>query len=96
MFTSWIGERIGFYIAYWKKDRRIWIGTVDGSFSVVSFFEALRGDRVWNSKAPNEVLAFSWLVISGAILTMDNLHKHNIIIVNDFPMCLRDAESVDC
>ena len=26
---------------------------------------------------------------------MDNIHKHNITIVNDCPMCLRAAESVD-
>lgn len=39
--------------------------------------------------------AFAWLAISNATLTMDNLHKHNITILNYCPMCLRAVESID-
>lgn len=58
---------------------------------MASFFSVLRDvssslvpfGNVWKSKAPPKVSPFAWLAISGAILTiMDNLHKHNITIVN--------------
>lgn len=75
----------------------------DGAFFVASFFSILRDvspslapfGNVWKSKAPPRVSAFAWLAISGAILKMDNLHKHNITIVNGCLMCLHDAETVD-
>ena len=94
------------YIADGRKDKRVWTGTIDGSFSVASFFFALRGgaaldlsefpfEEVWKSKAPPRVEAFAWLAILNAVLTMDSLRKRNIIILNCCPMCLRDAKSVD-
>ena len=46
------------FIVDGRKDKRVWIGTIDGSFSIASFFRALRGnalsdspfDEVWKSK----------------------------------------------
>ena len=81
------------FIADGRKDKRVWTGTIDGSFSIASFCLTLRGGgasdlsefsfkEVWKSKAPPRVGAFAWLVISNAILTMDNFLRHNIIIVN--------------
>lgn len=51
------------FIVDGRKDKRIWIGTIDGSFSAASFFRALRGnalsdspfDEVWKSRAPPRV-----------------------------------------
>lgn len=37
------------------------------------------------------VLAFAWLAIYGAILTIDDVHKQNIIIVNGCPMCVAEC-----
>ena len=94
------------FIADGQKDKRVWTVTIDGSFSVASFFLPLRGgvasdlsefllEEVWKSKAPPRLRVFAWLVISNAVLTMDNLCRRNIIILNCCSMCLRDAESVD-
>lgn len=57
---------------------RFWLDTwVDQSpWSVTTSLEFLQG----------LVLAFAWLAIYGAILTIDNVHKQNIIIVNGCPM----------
>lgn len=74
------------FIADGRKDKRVWTGTIDGSFSLASFFLALRGgaaldlskfpfEEVWKSKAPPKVGAFAWLVISNVVLTMDNLRR---------------------
>lgn len=61
--------------------QRVWEGVVIGSFTVASFFSALRVgalvsfpyESIWKFKAPPRVLAFVWLAISGCIPTMDNL-----------------------
>ena len=70
------------FIADGRKDKRVWTGTIDGSFSIASFFLTLRGGgasdlsefslkEVWKSKAPHRVGAFARLVISNDVLTMD-------------------------
>ena len=91
------------YIADQGKDKRVWMGTVEGAFSLASFFLVMRGDsssliafdNVWKSKALPRVPAFAWLAIFELSLpiTMDNLCKCNITIVNGCPMCLWDVES---
>eukprot|EP00268_Persea_americana_P059494 TRINITY_DN73049_c0_g1_i1.p1 TRINITY_DN73049_c0_g1~~TRINITY_DN73049_c0_g1_i1.p1 ORF type:complete len:112 (-),score=16.12 TRINITY_DN73049_c0_g1_i1:45-380(-) len=86
-----------------RVDRWVWEGSVDGSFSVKSLFHVLDRESMNPSpsaaigklKAPPRVEAFARLALSGCILTMDNLRKHKIILVNGCLMCLRDAESMD-
>lgn len=46
-------------------------------------------------KIPPRVVAFGWLAVRGSILTMDNLRKRRILVVNACPMCLRAEETVD-
>lgn len=46
-------------------------------------------------KAPPRVIAFGWIALHESILTMDNLRRQKIILVNASPMCLADEESVD-
>ena len=69
------------FIVDGRKDKRVWTSTIDRSFSVASFFMALRGDalsdfpfdEVWKSKGPPRVGAFAWLPISGAFLTTESV-----------------------
>ena len=46
-------------------------------------------------KAPWKVAFFTWTTAKGKILTLDNLSKRNICIVNRYCMCKSDGESVD-
>ena len=38
---------------------------------------------------------FCWLARREYFLTIDNLRRRNHFIVNSFPMCLRDEETVN-
>lgn len=85
------------------KDSKVWMPAQDGEYSVTSFFLPISRSfpcasplyRTWKLKAPPRVIAFSWLVQRGGILTMDNLHRRKRILVNACPMCLEDQETDD-
>jgi hypothetical protein len=50
---------------------------------------------VWRSQAPPRAAFFTWSAALGRILTLDNLRKRNLIIVDRCCLCKRDGESVD-
>eukprot|EP00268_Persea_americana_P012878 TRINITY_DN15545_c0_g1_i6.p1 TRINITY_DN15545_c0_g1~~TRINITY_DN15545_c0_g1_i6.p1 ORF type:complete len:174 (-),score=24.45 TRINITY_DN15545_c0_g1_i6:44-565(-) len=52
-------------------------------------------DSLWSMKAPPRVIAFGWSALLGGILTMDNLQRRRMVVVNACPMCLVDEESID-
>lgn len=70
---------------------------------MVSFSEALSScppsnhhqELLWKTTAPPRILAFAWLVLRGSILTMDNLQRHNVIVVNACPLCLANEKTMD-
>jgi hypothetical protein len=50
---------------------------------------------VWLSQALPRAAFFTWSAALGRILTLDNLRKRHIIIVDRCCLCKRDGESVD-
>ena len=40
-------------------------------------------------------MVFGWLALRNRILTMDNLRRRDVVVVNACPFCLKDEESVD-
>jgi len=50
---------------------------------------------VWRSQAPQRAAFFTWSAALGRILTLDNLRKRHIIIVDRCCLCKRHGESVD-
>lgn len=66
-------------------------------FLMASFFSILsnspasgsQSEFLWKTKAPPRVLAFGWLLLCGSDLTLDNLHRRNMIIINAHPSCLQ-------
>jgi hypothetical protein len=50
---------------------------------------------VWWTRALSRAAFFAWSVALDKILTMDNLRKRHIIIVDRCCLCKRDGESVD-
>ena len=84
-------------------DKRVWAASKDVVFSVSSFFGVLSNthnshnwfDYLWKTKAPPRVLAFGWLALRGNILTMDNLRRHGVVLINACPLCLSAEETVD-
>lgn len=44
--------------------------------------------NLWKSKAPPRVLVFGWLMLQGSIMTMDNLQRRGMVVVNAYPLCI--------
>ena len=74
-----------------------------GKFEVSSFYNVLIShvsfpfpwNSIWRTKAPLRVAFFVWLVALGKILTVGNLRKKNMVLVNRCRMCKKDEESID-
>jgi hypothetical protein len=50
---------------------------------------------IWRSKVPLRVTFFAWLATLVKILTLDNLRKRDVLVVNCRCMCKRSMEIVD-
>ena len=50
---------------------------------------------IWRTKAPLRVAFFVWSAALGKILTLDNLRKRNIVLVNRCGVCKKEEESID-
>jgi hypothetical protein len=50
---------------------------------------------IWRVKAPLKVVFFVWTMTLGKILTLDNLRKRNVIVVDWCYMYKKSGESID-
>jgi hypothetical protein len=50
---------------------------------------------MWRTQAPSRAVFFAWSAVLGKILTLDNLKKRHVIVIDRCCMCKRDGESVD-
>ena len=86
-----------------EKDEILWVASWSASFEVKSLYSILsnRGKHsfpwksIWKLKAPPKMAFFTWTAAKGRILTLDNLRKRDICVVNRCCMCKHDWESVD-
>jgi hypothetical protein len=86
-----------------RADRLWWVSSKKSLFKVKSFFSSLTGSEgrlflwksVWRIQAPSRAAFFAWSATLGKTLTMDNLRKRHIIIVDRCCLCKRDEEFVD-
>jgi hypothetical protein len=89
-------------------DRIIWSPSKRKLFEVSSFFGVLSIslDRyeagcsfpwkgIWKVKVPRRVSFFVWTASLGKILTLDNLRKRGLIVVEWCYMCKRSGESIN-
>jgi hypothetical protein len=78
------------------------INILDYDFEIRSFYHVLSipaaspfsWKSIWSGKALLRVAFFVWTAL-GKILTLDNLRKRNIIVVDWCCMCKRSGESID-
>jgi mannosylglycoprotein endo-beta-mannosidase len=102
-FMSFFGTIYAHVIRRGGSDKVVWLGSKDGRFTVKSFYTSLRGDTsssipwrdVWRSKVPMRVAFFVWEVMHGKILTIDNLRRRGICVIDWCYLCKGDAESID-
>ena len=50
---------------------------------------------IWKSRAPPRVAFFVWTATLGRILTIDNLRRRNVMVLDWCCMCKKGAESVE-
>jgi hypothetical protein len=89
-------ERVGEDKLWWSPSRK-W------KFDVRSFYKTLAHKEsdcfpwksIWRTKAPSKVTFFAWVAALRKILTLDNLRKRQIIVINRCCMCKKNEESVD-
>jgi hypothetical protein len=85
------------------EDKLRWLHSSKGLFEVKSFYRALSPSgssifpwkSIWRSKAPPRVAFFAWTAAWGKILTVDNLKRRGLVVVNRCWLCESDGESVD-
>jgi hypothetical protein len=85
------------------REDKIWWSPRKGKFDVRSFYKALAFKEtnhfpwksIWHTKAPLKVAFFAWAATLGKILTLDNLRKRRIIVIDKCCMCKKNGESVD-
>ena len=86
-----------------SDDVLIWQLSCSGIFDVCSFYNYLLKDpsisfpwqSIWCIKVPKRVSFFLWIAARGGILTIDNLVKKNLPLVNWCCLCRYDEETVD-
>jgi hypothetical protein len=84
-------------------DKLCWNPSKKGLFDVRSFYNVLIPHDnthfpwrcIWRSKAPLRVAFFAWSAALGKILTLDNLRKRHIIVVDWCCLCKKSGETVD-
>ncbi|XP_078170733.1 uncharacterized protein LOC144564966 [Carex rostrata] len=85
-----------------REDDVTWRWASNGSFTVRSAYKAIKnGPRVatnthipWSIKAPPRFKVFAWIMTLNRILTIDNLIKKGMHIVNRCVMCKNALETV--
>jgi hypothetical protein len=103
MILSFFDRIYSSYVRYGEGDRLVWNPSKKGFFEVSSYYEVLirrngpsfPWKSIWRVKAPTRVAFFVWSVALGKILTHDNLHKRNIVVIEWCCMYKKNGESID-
>ena len=85
------------------EDKLIWGNPDSKALTVKQYYRSLSSPSirsfpwrcVWKSKVPPRVAFFSWTVMLGKILTIDNLRKCGLILVDWCCLCKESGESLD-
>jgi hypothetical protein len=84
-------------------DKLWWVPSRKGRFEVKSYYRALSPcgsasfpwKSVWRSKAPLRVAFFVWTAVRSKILTLDNLGRRGMVVVNRCWLCESEGELVN-
>uniref|UniRef100_A0A2N9FMZ6 Uncharacterized protein n=1 Tax=Fagus sylvatica TaxID=28930 RepID=A0A2N9FMZ6_FAGSY len=72
------------------EDRLCWQGSASGTFQVKAYYKALLPTAglfvpwksIWKTRTPPRVAFFVWAAALGRILTIDNLRKRHVIVID--------------
>ena len=85
------------------EDKMCWTPAKGKGFEVSSHYQALLGvctqsfpwRSIWKQNVLSRVAFFVWTTALGTILTIDNLRKKKVLILDWCYMCKSNRESVD-
>jgi hypothetical protein len=103
MVLSFFERLYSLQLRHGEEDRIGWSLSKRSKFEVKSFYKVLTSQdgpsfpwkSIWRVKAPSRVAFFVWTAALGKILTMDNLRKRNVVVVEWCCMCKKSGESID-
>uniref|UniRef100_A0A7N2KQL6 Reverse transcriptase zinc-binding domain-containing protein n=1 Tax=Quercus lobata TaxID=97700 RepID=A0A7N2KQL6_QUELO len=101
--SSFMESIYGFSIRGFGEDKMCWIPSKDKGFLVKDYYRILAGSTIfgfpwrsiWKQKIPSRVAFFVWTAALGKYLTIDNLRKRKVWILDWCYMCKSNGESVD-
>ena len=102
-FTAFMEILYNIKIKWNEANHLRWNHTGRGIFEVRSFYHLICSGgtqnfpwkSVWQVKVPPKVAFFTWLAAHAKNLTIDNLHRRKIWVLDWCFMCKRAGESVD-
>ena len=69
-----------------KEDKLVLLATRSGSFEVKSYYTVLSSRNshsfLWKVKVPSKVVFFAWTAAKGEILTLDNLSRIFMLLID--------------
>ena len=85
------------------KDKMCWKSDREKSFTTKDYYNLLMGSNdycfpwksIWKQKIPSRVAFFVWTAALGKCLTIDNLQKMKVWILDWCYMCKCNGESID-
>ena len=86
-----------------ESDNICWNPSSNKVFSVNSYYKVLTSPnhrsfpwkRVWKSLVPSKINFFVWTAVLGKVLTIDNLRKRQLLLIDWCCMCKASGESID-
>jgi hypothetical protein len=89
MVLSFFERLYSIQLRHGDEDRISWSPSNRSKFEVKSFYEVLTSQdgpsflwkSIWSVKSPSRVTFFVWIATLEKILTLDNLRKMNVVVV---------------
>jgi hypothetical protein len=103
LVTSFFNLLYSLKLSRGGEDRMCWIPFKRWRFELRSFNRVLSPSigspfpwkSIWRNKAPTKVAYFVWTVALGKTLTLNNLRKRHVIVMDWCCMCKKSEESID-
>ena len=103
LFWSFINSIYSTPVRGFEEDKRYWLPCKRKGFTVRAYYHLLIGHSeqsfpwksIWKQKIPSRVAFFVWTAALGKCLTIDNLRKRKVCILNWCYMCKCNSESVN-